>query len=197
MNINNLLLLFLTLVMSLITATAVAGSTPFIGEIRFVGFNFAPRGWSTCDGQLLAINNYQALYSVLGTTYGGDGRTTFGLPDMRGRTPIHPGTGAGLSSYRLGQKSGTEVTTLNTTQLPSHSHTAKGVSTSARTSNATNNAIARTRSNLKVYDNSVPNIVIDNATVGYTGLATNINNMQPFNSLYCIIALQGTFPSRN
>lgn len=197
MNISKLILLFLALAFSSITGIANAGQDPFIGEIRFVGFNFAPRGWERCDGQILAISSNTALFSIVGTTYGGDGRTTFALPDMRGRTPIHPGTGSGLSTYRLGQKSGLELTVLNAAQLPSHSHALKGVSTSARTIDSTGNALARTRSNLKVYDNSEPNIVLNNATVGYSGSAIGMNNMQPYNTMHCIIALVGIFPSRN
>jgi len=95
---------------------------PLIGQIMMFAGNFAPRGWAFCEGQLLAINQYQALFSILGTTYGGDGRTTFGLPDLRGRVPMHPGNGPGLSSKRLGQKGGSETNTLNVSQLPSHNH---------------------------------------------------------------------------
>jgi microcystin-dependent protein len=197
MNIKINLLIILAIFMSSFSSVASAGQTPFIGEVRFVGFNFAPRGWAKCDGQLLSINSNQALFSILGTTYGGDGRTTFGLPDMRGRTPIHPGAGSGLSNYRLGQKSGSEFTVLNTNQLPSHSHTAKGVSTSARSTNSIDSAVARTRSNLKAYDNSTPNITLNSTTVGNSGSSEQINNMQPYNTMYCIIALQGIFPSRS
>lgn len=189
-------MLLTALTTSLIASPSIAGENPMIGEIRFVGFNFAPRGWAKCDGQLLAISSNTALFSILGTTYGGDGRTTFGLPDMRGRTPIHPGTGAGLSTYQLGEKSGSELTVLNSTHLPSHSHTVKGVSTSARTTDSTGNAVARTRSNLKVYDNSAPNITLNNATVGNSGASSGMNNMQPYNTMNCIIALEGVFPSR-
>ena len=96
---------------------------PFIGEISMFAGNFAPRGWAFCEGQLLPIAQNQSLFSILGTTYGGDGRTTFGLPDMRGRVSIHPGTGPGLTNYRLGNKGGSETTTLTTNQLPSHNHT--------------------------------------------------------------------------
>lgn len=97
-------------------------SEPFLGQITWFGGNFAPRGWSFCDGQLLAINSNDALFSLLGTIYGGDGRTSFGLPDMRGRAPIHAGQGPGLSNYRLGQRGGSETQFLSTFQLPSHSH---------------------------------------------------------------------------
>lgn len=197
MNIKIHLLIIFAILMSSFSGVATAGQTPFIGEVRFVGFNFAPRGWAKCDGQLLSITSNEALFSILGTVYGGDGRTTFALPDMRGRTPVHPGTGPGLSNYRLGQKSGSEYTVLTTNQLPSHSHTAKGVSTSARSTNSTDSAIARTRSNLKAYDNSTPNIALNNTTVGQTGSSEQVNNMQPYNTMYCIIALVGIYPSRS
>jgi len=197
MNIKIYLLIIIAIIIGSFPSVASAGQTPFIGEIRFVGFNFAPRGWAKCDGQLLSVSSNEALFSIVGTTYGGDGRTTFGLPDMRGRTPVHQGSGPGLSTYRLGQKSGTEKITLTTNQLPSHSHTAKGVSTSARSTNSTNSAIARTRSNLKAYDNSTPNIALNSTTVGQTGSSSQVNNMQPYNTMYCIIALVGVYPSRS
>jgi microcystin-dependent protein len=95
---------------------------PFIGEIRWVGFNFAPRGWATCDGQLLSISQNTALFSLLGTTYGGNGQTTFALPDMRGRAPVHPGQGPGLSLRDLGEVGGTETVTLTVSEMPLHSH---------------------------------------------------------------------------
>ena len=98
-------------------------SEPFVGEIRMFAGSFAPRGWAFCDGQLLAVSQSDALFSLLGTIYGGDGRTTFGLPDMRGRIPIHAGSGAGLSQRRLGARVGTEKETLTVNHLPAHSHT--------------------------------------------------------------------------
>ena len=97
-------------------------SEPFLAEIRPFAFNFSPRGWASCDGQILPINQNQSLYSLLGTTYGGDGRTTFALPDARGRSIVHEGNGPGLTSRILGSRYGTETETLNTTQIPSHSH---------------------------------------------------------------------------
>ena len=99
-------------------------SEPFLAEVRMVGFNFAPRGWAFCDGQILPINQNQSLYSLLGTTYGGDGRTSFALPDLRGRTPIHVGSSNG-SSHRLGQKSGEETHILSVNEMPQHTHVAK------------------------------------------------------------------------
>jgi microcystin-dependent protein len=176
---------------------AYAGSDPFIGEVRFVGFDFAPRGWAKCDGQLLAVSDNEALFSIIGTIYGGDGRTTFALPDMRGRTPVHEGNGPGLTTYRLGQKTGTEQTFVSTAQLPSHSHTANASRQSARTTDATDGALARTRSNLKIYDNSAPNHTLKNTTVGSTGGTQGMNNMQPYNTMNCIIALTGIYPSRS
>ena len=101
-------------------------SDPFIGEISLFASNFAPRGWALCDGQLLPISTNTALFALLGTTYGGDGRTTFGLPDLRGRLPVHAGTGPGLTQRRLGERSGVEQVTLSTTELPSHGHAVRG-----------------------------------------------------------------------
>src|SRR5262245_26202423 len=102
-------------------------SDPFIAEIKMFGGNFAPLGWATCDGQLLPISQYTALFSLLGTTYGGDGVTNFALPDLRGRVPMHPGQGPGLSPRTLGEKAGTETVTLTTAQLPAHNHAANCV----------------------------------------------------------------------
>src|SRR5580658_742842 len=102
--------------------------TPYVGEIRMFGFGFAPQGWALCNGQLLPINQNQALFSLLGTTYGGDGRTTFALPDLQGRVPIHMGQGAGLSPYVMGQVGGVENVTLTIAQIPAHTHTVNGQS---------------------------------------------------------------------
>lgn len=185
---------------------------PLLGEISIFAGNFAPRGWALCDGQLLPISQNTALFSILGTTYGGDGRTTFALPDLRGRAPIHPGTGPGLSTRRLGQRSGTEYNLLTTQQIPSHSHNATGTimasSDEGTTSNPTNNFPASpiyqidratkspinaysTQANVKMSTKSVQ-VTIDN-----TGSNQAINNMQPFECINYIIALQGIFPSRS
>lgn len=175
---------------------AAAFGEPMIGEVRFVAFNFAPRGWAKCDGQLLPINQFQALFSVLGTTYGGDGRTSFGLPDMRGRTPVHEGNGPGLSSYRLGERVGQEEMVLDASALPEHSHELKATTASARTSTASGNTLARTRSNLRIYDSSSANISLNSSTVSSAG-SSQADNMQPSLTLNCIIALTGVYPSRN
>ncbi len=112
---------------------AHAQAEPFIGQLAYVGFNFAPRGWAQCDGQVIAISQNTALFSLLGTEFGGDGRTTFALPDMRGRVPIHQGTGPGLSTFRIGMKGGVELASLTVLQLPAHTHTATAVSGSTST----------------------------------------------------------------
>lgn len=187
---------------------------PFIGQIIMFGGNFAPRGWALCEGQLLAISTNTALFSILGTTYGGDGRTTFALPDMRGRTPIGPGIGPGLPSYRLGQKSGTPTNTLTTAQIPSHNHSAAGRLKVNNTPGITDQpegnyptqAGGRTVATppvgvqLFTYTNSQNAFGANDGvevTIGNTGGSQSVNNMQPFQAVNFIIALVGVFPSRS
>ncbi len=188
---------------------------PFIGQVVMFAGNFAPRGWAYCEGQLLSIAQNQALFSILGTTYGGDGRTTFGLPDLRGRAPIQPGTGPGLPTYRLGQRGGTDHNVLNVTQIPSHNHTAAGTLKTSSTGtsgdpagNYPATASGRVMSgagaggNVQISDwnNSTDDTAAPNGvqvTVGNTGGNQAVNNMQPFLAINYIIALVGTFPSRN
>jgi len=177
---------------------------PFIGQIIMFGGNFAPRGWAFCDGQLLPISQNSALFSILGTMYGGDGRTTFGLPDLRGRVAIHPGNGPGLSDYRQGQKGGTETNTLNTTQLPSHNHTAAGTIKSASgegdTAVPTGKYPAKSGVGDPDYGSTTDGSMAANGvdvTVGNTGGNQSVNNLQPYQTVQFIIALQGTFPSRS
>ena len=123
-------------------------SEPFLAEVRIVGFNFAPRGWAFCDGQILPINQNQSLYSLLGTTYGGDGRTSFALPDLRGRTPIHVGRSNGGGDHRLGSKSGEETHTLSAAGMPQHTHSAKTTSAAGTSAIATNAMLATAGSNV-------------------------------------------------
>ena len=127
-----------------------AASEPLIGEIRLFAGNFAPRGWALCDGQLLAINQRQALFSILGTMYGGDGRTTFGLPDLRGRVPVHAGEGPGLTKRSLGQKGGAETHVLTVHEMPSHAHQAMGSADPGKQSSPLGNVWA-TQQRTKVY----------------------------------------------
>jgi len=179
---------------------------PFLAQIVMFAGNFAPRGWALCDGQLLPINSNQALFSLLGTTYGGDGRTTFALPDLRGRAPIHPGNGPGLSSYRLGQKGGAEYVILNQTQIPTHTHSASGQiacnfnpTTPATSTSPVNGVFANAES--KVYNTASPNQHMAangvSVTVGNTGGNLSHTNIQPYNCVNYIIALEGVFPSRS
>jgi len=174
---------------------------PFIAEIIMFGGNFAPRGWAFCDGQLLSISQNTALFSLLGTTYGGDGRTTFGLPDLRGRVAMHPGNGPGLSNYRLGQKGGSETNTLNSNQLPNipvkvSSGNATQTAATAGASIATPGTTSgRTFTATEGFNTASPDITLNNATAG--GNSTPVNNIQPYECVNYIIALQGTFPSRN
>jgi len=169
----------------------------FIGEIRMFAGNFAPRGWAMCDGQLLPINQNQALFSILGTTYGGDGRTTFGLPDLRSRVAVHAGTGPGLSTRRLGSKSGLETNVLSVTNLPSHSHTVNAVSGDGNQSLPTGNLPAGTKLLDKEYSDASGNTTMDASMVNNTGDGSSVNNMQPYLTIHYIIATTGVFPSRN
>jgi len=178
---------------------------PFIGQIMMFGGNFAPRGWAFCEGQLLPISSNTALFSILGTTYGGDGRTTFALPDLRGRAPIHAGHGPGLSDIRLGQKGGVEQVTLTASNMPSHNHPVN-VSSAAGTSSSPSGAYPAAsqfqadRSSPVVevnsYGNST-NATMGASTVGNAGGNIPFNNRDPYLGVNYIIALQGIFPSRS
>ena len=177
---------------------------PFIAEIIMFGGNFAPRGWALCDGQILPISSNTALFSLLGTTYGGDGRTTFQLPDLRGRVAIHPGSGPGLSTYRLGQRGGSETVVLNANQLPSHTHTAtatlKGINRAGNTTLPGGNTLA-SKSRTNIYQTAAPDVDMQAGSVTVTVAAAGGNqghpNIMPYLAVNHIIALQGTFPSRN
>ena len=175
-------------------------SDPFIGEIKIVGFNFAPRGWAACNGQLLPIAQNSALFSLFGTQYGGDGRTTFGLPELRGRFPMHFGAGPGLTSRNIGAKSGAENSSLTTNQMPSHSHTGRVVSatTEGDRTSPTDAFVARPEEPVQPYagtnGGTMANgsIQVDNA-----GNGASFSNMPPFQALNFVVALLGIFPSRS
>ena len=170
--------------------------TPFIGQIIMFGGNFAPRGWAFCDGQLLAINSNTALFSILGTTFGGDGRTTFGLPGLRGRVPVHAGNGPGLSNYNLGQKGGTETVTLNIQEMPSHSHTFQLGGAGATPAGNASYLGNVTGTNL-IYNTTKSGQSLASDANANTGGTQPHNNLQPLLAVNFIIALQGTYPSRN
>ncbi len=192
------------LVMGMGFSQPVQASDPFLAEIIMFGGNFAPRGWAFCDGQLLSIASHSAVFSLMGTTFGGDGRTTFGLPDLRGRVAVHPGSGPGLSSYSYGQKGGVERNYLTVNQMPSHSHTATATahatSTRGNNSNPTGNLMAE-KSRTNIYSNVAPDVAMSaNAVtvqVGNNGGGQQVENRMPYLGIYHIIALQGIFPSRN
>ena len=173
-------------------------SDPFLGTIQPFGFNFAPRGWAKCDGQLLPIAQYQALFSLLGTTYGGDGRTTFGLPDLRGRSMLNQGSGAGLSPRTIGQRGGSETNTLTVNQMPSHNHALQSESQPADVPDSGGNLLAQTPGN-SIYKAPVPrqNLAMANEAISNTGGGQAVNNLSPYLVVNVCIALQGIFPSRN
>ncbi|GAB4186730.1 MAG: tail fiber protein [Wenzhouxiangellaceae bacterium] len=173
-------------------------SEPFIAEIRIFAGNFAPRGWAFCNGQLLPISQNTALFSLIGTTYGGDGRSTTALPNMEGRAPMHPGRGPGLTARRLGQRGGVETVTLTEAQMPNHSHTMMAVADPGESLNPNNNALARSSGAFSYQQNSSNNVVsLDERALPETGGSQAHNNMQPFMAINFIIALVGLYPSRS
>jgi microcystin-dependent protein len=167
-------------------------SEPFIGEIRIFSFDFAPRNWATCAGQILPIAQNQALFSILGTTYGGNGQTTFALPDLRGRTPIHWGQGPGLSNYSLGQSSGEEAHTLTTNEIPGHTHT---VTASSNTADVTSPANAYWADGGVTAYSATPSTTLQ--PLSTAGQSAPHENRSPYLALNICIALAGIFPSRN
>ena len=162
---------------------------PFLSEIRIMSFVFAPKGWALCNGQLLPINQNQGLFSLLGTTFGGDGRVNFGLPDLRGRTPIHVGSG-----HTLGEKGGEQAHTLSIAELPTHVHLWEANSQNASTSVGVGNVLA---SSNKLYGGLTNLTALNPGTVANVGGSQAHLNMQPFLTLSFCIALQGIFPSPN
>ena len=169
---------------------------PFIGEIKMVGFGFAPRGYAQCNGQIMSISQNTALFSLLGTTYGGNGQTTFGLPDLRSRIPIHVGQGSGLSNYDLGQASGTETVTLTANQLPPHNHTVNA-STAATTKNPTNTVPGVTGAGSSYAETPTPGTTMNAGMVTGGGSGQPHNNCQPYLCVNFVIAIEGVYPSRN
>jgi microcystin-dependent protein len=166
-------------------------SEPFLAEIKIVAFDYAPRGWAHCNGQLLAINQNQALFSLLGTTYGGNGITNFALPDFRGRTPIHF---AG-NQHPLGQKGGSETHTLTLNELPAHSHSIRGLSSDADRTTPAASLLAHAA--IETYAVSPATVPLHSGQTSDTGGNQPHDNMQPFLALNFVIALQGIFPSQN
>ncbi|WP_114822219.1 phage tail protein [Chryseobacterium sp. KLBC 52] len=179
-------------------ALKAQASEPFLGQIAFVPYNFAPKYWAECNGQLLPIAQNQALFSLLGTTYGGNGTTTFALPDMRGRVLVHNGQApGGPTMYTMGETGGTESVTLLITQMPAHNHTVNAVTAEGNQNTPTNNLPADTKTLDKEYSDTAANTVMKNTMVGNTGGSQPHENRPPFITLKCIIALAGVFPSQN
>lgn len=170
---------------------------PYIGEVEMFAGNFAPSGYAFCNGQLLAISSNTALFSILGTMYGGDGRTTFGLPDLRGRVPNHAGNGPGLSNRSLASMGGTETNVLNLANLPAHTHTVNTVSGTGDSSAPSNNLLANTGLFDTEYSTSTTQSSLDANAIGITGQSQAVNNMQPYTTVNFIIALVGIYPSRS
>ena len=175
-------------------------SQPFVGEIRMFGFSRTPNGWQACDGSLLSIAEYEVLFTLIGTTYGGDGQNTFAVPDLRGRLPIHQGQGPGLSSYVIGQVSGTETVTLNTLQMPAHTHTVLATTAAATTGNITNAIIPGAVSGETMYATDItggaPFTVAPVSVTAAGGSQPHENTMPTLTVQYCI-AWAGIYPSQS
>jgi microcystin-dependent protein len=171
-------------------------STPYVGEIRMVGFTFAPAGWAFCNGQLMSISNNEALFTLIGTTYGGDGQTTFALPDLRGRIPVHWGTDplSGVS-YIMGQSAGTETVTLTTAQLPQHSHTVSANDGTTGTAQNSPTGAYWNKWTGSAFSTSAPNATM-NAGAFPAGGAQSHDNMPPYLVINFVIAMVGVFPAR-
>ena len=170
---------------------------PFVAEIRIVPFNFAPRGWAFCDGQLLPIAQNTALFALVGTTYGGDGRSTFALPDLRGRAPMHPGAGVGLSPHDLGERGGSETVALSEGELPGHSHAMMAQSGAASSKVPAGKVLAHPARGLTYAAPSANLVPLANDALAPAGGQAAHNNMMPYLTLSFCIALQGIFPPRS
>ncbi len=178
-------------------------SDPFIGEIKQFAFNFAPKDYATCDGQILQITQNQALYSILGVNFGGDGIKTFGLPDLRGRAPMHPGSGPGLTPRKLAEKGGNEAVVLSANQVPSHTHQLTAQNTTANSGAAQGCSFAQGKridgrivSEFKMYTTGTPAAQMHQSAIASAGSGAGHDNMQPYLALNLCIALSGIYPVR-
>jgi microcystin-dependent protein len=170
---------------------------PFVAEIRIFPFNFAPKGWAWCDGQLLPLSQNTALFSLLGTTYGGNGKSNFALPDLQGRAPMHPGQGPGLSLHDLGETSGSETVTLLVSEMPSHIHTLRASNQTADIQEPTANTTVAKASSATPFAASGPLTGMAFQSLAVAGGDQPHNNMMPYLTFYSCIALQGVFPPRS
>ncbi len=171
---------------------------PFVAEIRIFPFNFAPKGWALCNGQLLPISQNTALFALLGTTYGGDGRSTFGLPNLQGSAPMHPGQGPGLSLHDLGETGGSETVTLLESEIPAHSHTMKANGGDGTLPSPANNVSSGPGADRDLfwYKNGPPNSTMRADASGTAGGSLPHNNLMPYLTINFCIAMQGVFPPR-
>lgn len=173
---------------------------PFVGQIMFVPYNFAPNGWHECDGSLLPISEYEVLFTLIGTTYGGDGESTFAVPNAKGKVIIDDGQGTGLSPYVIGQSAGVESITLTTNQLPNHSHSVLASTVDGNQNSPTNGIPANTKILDKEYSNSTDSaskVVMKPGMITASGGNQPHDNMMPTLSMKCVISLYGVFPSQN
>lgn len=196
---HSLAIASLTVLAGMQSMPAVAqASDPFIGQIMCAGYNFAPRGWALLDGQLLSIAQNTALFSLLGTQFGGNGQTNFGLPDMRGRTLIGVGQGPGLSDHQVGEAGGSENSTLGASNLPPHAHTVAPLgSNNDATSISPTGKVASSKARTTLYADPLNLVAMAPTQTSVVGSGLPFNNMQPYLAINCYIALQGVYPSRN
>ena len=169
---------------------------PFVAEIRIFPFSFAPKGWAFCDGQLLPISQNTALFSLLGTTYGGDGKSTFALPNLQGRSPMHPGSGIGLSPHQLGDGGGRETVALSESEIPAHSHAMMAQSGAASSRVPAGKLLAHPARGMTYASPSANLVALANDALAPAGGQAPHNNMMPYLTLYFCIALQGVYPPR-
>jgi microcystin-dependent protein len=189
-----------TLLLAGLPSGALAqASDPFLGQIMCAGFNFAPRGWAALDGQLLSIAQNTALFALLGTQYGGDGRTTFALPDMRGRLPMHAGPGPGLTPREQGERGGNEAVSLGISQMPAHTHTLAPQASGAdgTLTNPAGAVLANTKGNSKIYGPAPGSVPMAEMTTNTAGGGSPVTVMPPYVTISCFIAVQGVFPPRD
>lgn len=170
---------------------------PFVAEIRIMANNFAPTGWAFCNGQILPISQNTALFSLLGTTYGGNGATTFALPDLQGSAPMHPGQGPGLSLRDLGETGGSTTVTLLASEIPSHTHTLMSINDVGDSNQPAGNGIARSSGAAVYATTAVPMVQMGGQSLALAGSSLPHNNLQPLLTLNFVIALQGVYPPRN
>ncbi|PXY44929.1 phage tail protein [Flavobacterium hydrophilum] len=169
---------------------------PYVGEIRMFAGNFAPAGWMFCEGQLLPISENETLFQLIGTTYGGDGQETFKLPDLRGRLPIHTGTGSSGTTYNLGESGGAEEITLTAQQIPSHNHAVLATTDLANSTSPADAYLSTTATGNKIYSTASPTVALDPSEISSIGGSQPHTNFQPYLCIDFIISLFGIFPSQ-